>query len=45
MINHVSIGVSDISQARLFYDAVLKPLGYACLSNSKTSLGYGKGRV
>jgi catechol 2,3-dioxygenase-like lactoylglutathione lyase family enzyme len=42
MINHVSIGVRDVSRARLFYDAALKPLGYACLSHGESSLGYGK---
>jgi hypothetical protein len=35
MINHVSIGLGDIPRAKSFYDAVLKPLGYACLSSSK----------
>jgi catechol 2,3-dioxygenase-like lactoylglutathione lyase family enzyme len=41
MINHVSIGVRDISAARRFYDAALQPLGYRCLSESPGSLGYG----
>lgn len=45
MINHVSIGVRDISQARKFYDAALKPLGYACISEGDSSLGYGKESV
>jgi catechol 2,3-dioxygenase-like lactoylglutathione lyase family enzyme len=42
MIDHVSIGVRDVAKARVFYDAVLKPLGYARLSTGETSLGYGK---
>ena len=42
MIDHVSIGVRDIAKAKAFYDAALAPLGYACLSSSETSLGYGK---
>jgi catechol 2,3-dioxygenase-like lactoylglutathione lyase family enzyme len=42
MIDHVSIGVRDIAKAKAFYDAALTPLGYACLSSSETSLGYGK---
>ena len=42
MINHVSIGVRDVAKAKRFYDAVLKPLGYACLSESTGSLGYGR---
>ena len=45
MINHVSIGVSDIAIAKSFYDAALKPLGYSCLSAGDTSLGYGKDAV
>ena len=42
MINHVSIGVHDVAKAKRFYDAALKPLGYACLSESAGSLGYGR---
>jgi catechol 2,3-dioxygenase-like lactoylglutathione lyase family enzyme len=41
MLDHVSIGVSDIGRTKRFYDHVLKPLGYSCLSESKESLGYG----
>lgn len=42
MINHVSIGVRDVAKTKRFYDAALKPLGYHCLSQSETSLGYGR---
>jgi catechol 2,3-dioxygenase-like lactoylglutathione lyase family enzyme len=45
MINHVSIGVSDIARAKTFYDAALKPLGFTCLSAGDASLGYGKDTV
>jgi catechol 2,3-dioxygenase-like lactoylglutathione lyase family enzyme len=45
MLDHVSIGVRDIARAKRFYDAALQPLGYACLSQSATSLGYGAGSV
>ena len=45
MIDHVSIGVRDIAAAMRFYDAALKPLGYACLSAGEGSLGYGNGAV
>lgn len=45
MINHVSIGVRDIAKSRSFYGAVLKPLGYTCLSAAESSLGYGKASV
>jgi catechol 2,3-dioxygenase-like lactoylglutathione lyase family enzyme len=41
MLNHVSIGVRDIKATKRFYDAALKPLGYTCLSESESSLGYG----
>jgi catechol 2,3-dioxygenase-like lactoylglutathione lyase family enzyme len=41
MFDHVSIGVADIARARKFYDAALKPLGYALLSEGENSLGYG----
>jgi catechol 2,3-dioxygenase-like lactoylglutathione lyase family enzyme len=42
MLDHVSIGVKDIARTKTFYDAVMKPLGYTCLSASEGSLGYGK---
>jgi catechol 2,3-dioxygenase-like lactoylglutathione lyase family enzyme len=45
MLNHVSIGVRDIARTKRFYDAVLAPLGYRCLSDSPSSLGYGKEAV
>ena len=45
MINHISIGVRDVARSKTFYDAVLKPLGYKCLSEGATSLGYGKDAV
>lgn len=45
MFNHISIGVRDIARTRKFYDAALKPLGYTCLSDGETSLGYGKDTV
>jgi catechol 2,3-dioxygenase-like lactoylglutathione lyase family enzyme len=41
MIDHISIGVRDLARAKRFYDAALKPLGYACLSESEGGLGYG----
>ena len=42
MFDHISIGVRDIAKAKGFYDAAMKPLGYACLSADEGSLGYGK---
>ena len=41
MFDHVSIGVADVSRAKRFYDAILQPLGYRCLSEGADSLGYG----
>jgi catechol 2,3-dioxygenase-like lactoylglutathione lyase family enzyme len=41
MLDHVSIGVRDVARAKRFYDAALKPLGYACLNEGAGSLGYG----
>ena len=45
MLDHVSIGVANVGRSKRFYDAVLKPLGYSCLSESAESLGYGHDRV
>ncbi len=41
MLDHVSIGVSDIARAKRFYDAVLLPLGYRCHHDDAAMLGYG----
>ena len=45
MIDHISIGVSDISRAKQFYDVTLNALGYTCLSEAEDSLGYGRDAV
>lgn len=45
MFDHISIGVADIGRSKTFYDAVLGPLGYSCLSHSDGTLGYGKDAV
>jgi catechol 2,3-dioxygenase-like lactoylglutathione lyase family enzyme len=42
MIDHLSLGVRDIAASRRLYDAALAPLGYRCLSEDETSLGYGR---
>ena len=42
MINHVSIGVRDLARTKRFYDAAFNALGYACLSEGESSLGYGR---
>ena len=41
MLDHISIGVSDIPAAKRFYDAVLQPLGYRCQHEDAAMLGYG----
>ena len=41
MIDHISIGARDLARTRRSHDAALEPLGYRCLANDETSLGYG----
>lgn len=41
MFDHISIGVRDVAKTKRFYDAALKPLGYKCLLEGASSLGYG----
>lgn len=41
MIDHVSLGVTDIERSKAFYDAVLKPLGVARYYDYEGGLGYG----
>jgi len=45
MFDHVSIGVADIARSKKFYDAALRPLGFALLSDGESSLGYGEKAV
>ena len=45
MFDHVSIGVRDLTRAKHFYDAALRPLGYVCLSESRDALGYGQEKI
>jgi len=45
MLDHVSIGVTDIVTARRFYDSVLAPLGYKCLSADSDAIGYGRDSI
>ncbi|HDR9510361.1 glyoxalase [Burkholderia cepacia] len=42
LLNHVSIGVPDIGQARPFYDAVMAALGACKVYDRGTALGYGE---
>lgn len=41
MIDHISLGVSDLARAAAFYDGVLGPLGYVRLFSSERGVGYG----
>jgi catechol 2,3-dioxygenase-like lactoylglutathione lyase family enzyme len=41
MIDHLSLGVSDLARAAVFYDAVLAPLGYVRLFSMARAVGYG----
>ncbi len=41
MIDHLSVGVSDLARAGAFYDAVLAPLGYVRLFTHERAVGYG----
>jgi catechol 2,3-dioxygenase-like lactoylglutathione lyase family enzyme len=41
MIDHLSVGVSDLARAGAFYDAVLGALGYARLFTHERAVGYG----
>lgn len=42
MLDHLSIGVSDLERAGAFYDAVLAALGYARLFTHPRAIGYGQ---
>ena len=43
MLDHISIGVSDLERAAAFYDPVLAALGYVRLfSKPQRAIGYGK---
>jgi catechol 2,3-dioxygenase-like lactoylglutathione lyase family enzyme len=41
MLDHLSIGVSDLARAATFYDAVLAPMGYERLFSKARAIGYG----
>jgi catechol 2,3-dioxygenase-like lactoylglutathione lyase family enzyme len=43
MFDHLSVGVRDLGRARVFYDAVLAPLGHAPAHASAAELAYGPG--
>jgi len=45
MLNHISIGVSSLAKTKAFYDSILLPLGYRCLSEDAGAMGYGQRAV
>jgi catechol 2,3-dioxygenase-like lactoylglutathione lyase family enzyme len=42
MIDHVSVGVSDLERAVRFYEAALAPLGLSRLVRRPATVGFGK---
>src|SRR5665213_3305038 len=42
MIDHVSVGVSDLDRAAQFYQLTLAPLGMSCLVTRPATVGFGK---
>jgi catechol 2,3-dioxygenase-like lactoylglutathione lyase family enzyme len=42
LLGHLSFGVSDLATATAFYDATMAALGYARVSTTPDSVGYGR---
>jgi catechol 2,3-dioxygenase-like lactoylglutathione lyase family enzyme len=42
MIDHISVGVTDLERATRFYESVLGTIGYARLDVRATTVGFGK---
>jgi catechol 2,3-dioxygenase-like lactoylglutathione lyase family enzyme len=42
MIDHVSVGVSDLEQSARFYEGALAPLGLSRLVTRPATIGFGK---
>jgi catechol 2,3-dioxygenase-like lactoylglutathione lyase family enzyme len=42
MIDHVSVGVSDLAAAARFYDAALGTIGYVRLEDRERTVGWGR---
>jgi catechol 2,3-dioxygenase-like lactoylglutathione lyase family enzyme len=42
MIDHISVGVSDLERSARFYEATLAPLGLAKLVTRPATVGFGK---
>ena len=44
MIDHVSLGVTDLDRSRAFYVAALAPLGVGVVMEVSGGIGFGQGR-
>ena len=42
MIDHISVGVSDLERSSRFYEATLAPLGLSRLVTRSATIGFGK---
>src|SRR5438309_1708633 len=42
MIDHISVGVSDLERSARFYEAALAPLGLSRLVTRPATIGFGK---
>lgn len=42
MIDHVSVGVSDLAASAIFYGAILSVLGHRKLVEEESTVGFGK---
>jgi len=42
LLDHVSIAVPDLANARLFYDAIMAALGVAKIYDTDEAIGYGQ---
>jgi catechol 2,3-dioxygenase-like lactoylglutathione lyase family enzyme len=42
MIDHISVGVTDLERATRFYESVLGTIGYVRLDARATTVGFGK---
>lgn len=42
MIDHISVGVSDVARSSVFYEAIFAPLGMTKLIERPTAVGFGK---
>ena len=42
MLDHVSLGITDMKRSQGFYDAVLKPLGISRFYDYDGGSGYGR---